>query len=139
MSDQAKTDRLPVLMHLNELVIEYDYDKHGGDMGDIILANDILNLGEYVKQAYIEEVVGDNPTSEGSATIALSTVTNGDILAATAYDDAVFTGTFGACKPVNTAATFVKNTGSTAVDLTMTIAGAALTGGSFKIHLIVAG
>ena len=139
MSDQAKTDRLPILMHLNEVIVEYDFDKDGGDIGDIILANDILNPGEYIKQAYIEEVVGDNPASDGSATIKLSTVSSGDILAATAYDDTVFTEAFGACIPVNTTATFVKNTGSTAVDLTMTIADAALTGGSFKIHLIVAG
>ena len=139
MSDQAKTDRLPILMHLNEVIVEYDFDKDGGDIGDIILANDILNPGEYVKQAYIEEVVDDNPTSEGSATIKLSTVSSEDILAITAYDNAVFTGTFGACVPVDTTETFVKNTGSTAVDLTMTIADAALTGGSFKIHLIIAG
>lgn len=139
MSTQSSTIQNNVAIPVTTHRFLYDYDLHGGAVSTITIANDFLLPGEYVKQAYVEEVSGDNPASSGSATIAIGCASTTDILAATAFDNAVFTGTFGACVPVDTAATFVKNTGTTAVDLTVTIATAALTGGSFYINIVKTG
>jgi len=139
MSTQSQTTQMNVAIPVTTHRFLYDFDLHGGAIGAIEIADGFLLPGEYIKQAYVEEVVGDNPTSGGSATIALHVSQANDVLTATAYDNAVFTGTFGACTPVDTAASFVKNTGTTALDLTLTIAGAALTGGSFYINVVKTG
>lgn len=127
----------------------YDFSVHGGAVGSIPLRVRVP-AGAIVINSFLHVVSA--PTSGGSATIALTLESAGDILTATAFDAAPFDGTFGLGKARYTpgidlgsgdgsdtaiddsaAAAFVLTTAER--QLTLTIATAALTAGKINIFL----
>lgn len=89
--------------------------------------------GAIVYKAFVEASV--NMVSSGAATVALGLVANGDVLAATAYNNATYL--------VATGATVVNPTPLTAAAaavnyLRVTIAGANVTAGAFSVKIIFA-
>ena len=106
----------------------YDFSVHGGSIGDIEIglkfpANAIVYQG-------LIDVVTD-PTSGGSATVALKIEGAADLLAATAI--ASVTGQMDTV-PDGTATNVVKTTAERT--LTVTVATAALTAGKFHVYLL---
>ena len=110
------------------VVASYDFAKHGGAIGDIVLDTSALPDNAIITQAWIDVVTA--PTSGGSATMALTVQSAGDIKAALAV--ASWTGIV-ACVPVGTAASAIKLTAERKV--TMAIAVAALTAGKIKVFV----
>ena len=131
------------------LAARYDFTVHGGAVGDIPLRVRAPK-GAVIINSFVHTIVA--PTSGGSATIAIKLQSAGDILAATAYDDPPFDGTFGLGKARYTPAIDL-GTGDgsdTAIDdsaaaafialtaereLTLTIGTAALTAGEINIFI----
>jgi nitrate reductase gamma subunit len=100
----------------------YDFAKQGGAISAIALGAQIPT-GAWITRAYIKKVTAI--TSGGSATIALA-IGGVALLAATAFDNAVFTAAV-ATSTVTPALT------TTATGITATVAVAALTAGSFDV------
>ncbi len=110
----------------------YDFAVQGGAISTIKLRGDDLKELKLPKGAIVSYCAIDvlsALTSGGSATVAVSTgKTAADLKAATAYGS--ITGLV-ACVPVGTVATSIKLTAD--VIPTITVAGAALTGGKFNV------
>lgn len=107
--------------------VTYDFDVHGGAVGDIPLDFE-LPANAVIVNGFVDEV--EDLTSDGSATIAIKAESAADLKAATAI--ASYTGRV-ALIPVGTAATSVKTTEARV--LTLTVAVAALTAGKMNIFL----
>lgn len=131
------------------IAAQYDFAVHGGEVGSIPLRVTVP-AGAVVVNSLLHVLTA--PTSGGSATIAISLESAGDILAATAFDAAPFDGTFGLglarYRPTvvqdeiepnpwaldeSSAAAFVATTAER--QLTLTIATAALTAGKINVFL----
>ena len=125
----------------------YDFAVHGGAVGDIPLRVSVP-AGAVIVDSFVQILTA--PTSSGSATIAISLESAGDILAATAFDAAPFDGTFGLGLARYTpglrfpedlpieiddsdAGAFVAATEER--ELSLTIGTAALTAGKFNVFL----
>lgn len=111
----------------------YDFSVSGGAVGAISLLDETGKAAIIPNKAIITNVYIDvltQPTSGGSATIALGCNTASDIKAATAI--ASYTGIVAA-NPVGTAASAIKMTADRTV--TATVAVAALTAG--KMYVMV--
>ncbi|NEQ52171.1 MAG: hypothetical protein F6K11_18860 [Leptolyngbya sp. SIO3F4] len=106
----------------------YDFAQHGGDVGDIALDLKLPN-NAIVYQGLIDVVT--DPTSGGSATVALKIEGAADLLSATAI--ASVTGLLDTT-PDGTATNAVKTTAERT--LTVTVATAALTAGKFHVYLV---
>lgn len=111
----------------------YDFSVDAGAVGDIDLSQAAaLPAGAVILGGYIE--VDTALTSGGSATVAVSAESAGDILAAAAFGGAPWSTTGRkSVIPVFTGATMVKTTA--ARKITATIATAALTAGVFDVVL----
>ncbi len=108
----------------------YDFSVNGGSVGNIAIAS--IPDNSTVVKAWYEVLTA--PTSGGSATIAFGVQTNdaAGILAATAYNNAVFNTGYHDAIPDGTATNFTTKT--TAVrSLVMTIGTSALTAGKIRI------
>jgi len=131
MSNQAKTSVSPE-NYLKKTVSKlYDFSVDGGAVGAHLL-NVKIPSGAFITRVFLEKTT-TFASAGGTGTIALSLVSAGDILAAVDAD--TLTGTFTATIPVNTPATFVKNTASTEKELTLTVATEALTAGKYRIYV----
>ena len=109
----------------------YDFAVNGGATGDHILGTLFDNA--VITKAWYEGIT--DPTSGGSATIALGVETNdaNGIITATAYDNAIFNPGWHDATPDGTATNFTTQT--TAVrHVVFTIGTAALTAGKFKVY-----
>lgn len=132
MSTQSKSKPIPQALDTKSKVVTFDFSAQGGAIGSI-------NTGLYVPanahvtRFYVEKATAF--TSGGSATVAFSMASAGDLMAATAYSNAVFTANIGTGIPTGTPATFVKNTSGTEKQITLDIATAALTAGKYNLHL----
>ena len=114
---------------VNLASFEYDFAVHGGAVGDITLANDVLPDDAIVMDGVIEvktALVGSG------ATVALKVLGTDDILAATAITSFTLAAILDVV-PVGTAATMIKMTAKG--NMTMSVAVAALTAGRFVVHL----
>ncbi len=105
----------------------YDFPEHGGVVGAIGLGV-TLPAGSVIEKAWIVNVT--DPTSGGSATLAINTEGAGDILAALAV--ASFTGILAGI-PVGTTATMIQCT--VAREIVLTVAVADLTAGRFHVYV----
>lgn len=127
----------------------YDFDVHGGEVGAVPLRVR-LPAGAIVVNSVLH--VLDAPVSAGSATIAITLESAGDILAATAFDAPPFNGTLGLGLARYTPSTKVPDVGDVPVviddsaaaafvvttterELTLTIGTAALTAGKLNVFL----
>lgn len=107
-------------------IVEYDFDKDGGAVGDISLRGESLQAGAIVDYVLVDVLNG--LTSSGAATVALKLVNPGDVKAAGTLTS--YTAGIKAAVPDKTAANSIKTTARTKV--VMTIAVADLTGGKFR-------
>ena len=108
----------------------YDFDVNGGAAGDHILGQ--IPDNAVITNAWYETIT--DPTSSGSATIAIGVVTNdaNGIITATAYSDAIFNPGWHDGTPDGMATNFTTQT--TAIrDVVLTIGTAALTAGKIKV------
>jgi len=105
----------------------YDFAKHGGAIGDILVGPKVLPPQAIITSGIIRVVTA--PVGSG-ATVAIKAVGSEDILAATAITSLTLDALIDVV-PVGTAATSILTTAYT--QLTFTIATAALTAG--KIHV----
>ena len=105
----------------------YDFSAHGGAIGDVAL--DLKLPDNAIVYQGLIDVITD-PTSGGSATVALKIEGTADLLAATAI--ASVTGQLDTI-PDGTATNAVKLTAERT--LTVTVATAALTAGKFHVYL----
>lgn len=111
-------------------LFEYDFAKHGGAVGDIVVDPKLIPKGAVITSGVIHVLTA--LTSGGAATIAAKVTGANDILAATAV--ASFSlGALLDVVPVGTAATMVK--AAAYKDLTLTVAAFALTAGKMTIAL----
>lgn len=108
----------------NRRAFLYDFALHGGAIGDITLAGDTIPSGAQVFGAHI--ITKTALTSGGAATVALKVEAANDIIAATAYNAAPFTGT-----PVAAAEKTIKTTAARSV--VATIAAQTVTAGKFWV------
>lgn len=108
---------------------EYDFAKDGGAVGDISLRGGNIPAGAVIDKALVH--VQTACTSDGSATIALTAASAGDVKAAVALTG--YTAGVKACVPVGTAATSLALSAS--AGLTATVAVAALTAGKMVVVL----
>lgn len=120
----------PLENKIGQCVVEYDFAKDGGAIGSITLRGPDIPSGAIVDFGLIDVVTAC--TSGGSATLALTLVSAGDIKAADAVANWTLAATL-ATVPVGTAATAVKTTARK--KLVLTIAVAALTAGKFRVAL----
>lgn len=132
MSTNAQLEKVPASLPIKSVVFQYDYSVHGGAVGSIG-TNIFIPSSSHVTKVYFEKFTAF--TSGGSATVAVTLVSAGDLLAATAYNNAIFTANIGTGIPTGTPATMVKNTNSTETEVLFTIATAALTAGKYNIHI----
>lgn len=110
----------------------YDFAKMGGAVRDILLPvfippRSMVTRGYIVKKTAL--------ASGGSATLALKASSTGDVLAATAFDNAVFTGASANTKQLDSTGLTgrIVNDTDSSLQITLTIAGAALTAGKFAL------
>jgi len=132
MSNQAKTAKLTNGYKSHHKVINYKVADQGGAVGDIGLKM-FVPANAFITRVYLEKVTAF--TSDGAATFSLYLLAANDILTATQYDNAIFTGTFGATTPVDTPASFLKNTESIEKEIIARIGTADLTAGEYNIHV----
>jgi len=132
MSVNSKSKPIPQSTTNKSYAVSYDFALQGGAIGSINTGI-FVPAGAHVTRAYVEKVTAF--TSGGSATVALSLVSAGDLLAAVAYNNAIFTAAIGTAIPTGTPATFVKNTATTEKQITLDVATAALTAGKYTIHI----
>ncbi len=111
----------------------YSFATDGGAVGDIDLTSGaVIPANAYVLFGFLE--VDTALTSGGSATVALKVEGAADLLAATAFDNAVWANTGRkSLIPVATGATSVKTTAARKIQAT--VATAALTAGAFDVVL----
>lgn len=109
----------------------YDFSKQGGAVGDINLPLFIPARCVVTNVLIVKKTAF---TSGGSATVALKAVSTGDILAATAYDNAAFTAACSNAKQ-NGISNMIVNDSDSQVQVIMTVAAAALTAGKYEIIL----
>jgi len=107
---------------------EYDFAGAGGAIGDFDLGVTIPD-NAVVLSCIIEKITAF--TSGGSATVALKIEGAGDCVAATAFDNAAFTGAV----TVGAALGSTKFKTTAARNVTMTVATAALTAGKYNFHI----
>ena len=107
---------------------EYDFAGAGGAIGDFDLGVTIPD-NALVLSCIVERLTAF--TSGGSATVALKIEGANDVITATAFDNAQFTGEVVAGAAV--ASTKFKTT--QARNVTMTVATAALTAGKYNFHI----
>lgn len=105
----------------------YDFDKHGGAIGDISLEL-VLPNGAIIYDGVVDVLTA--PTSGGSATVALKLQSSADLLGATAI--ASVTGLLNLI-PASAVASAFKLTADRT--LKVTIATAALTAGKFNVYV----
>ena len=114
--------------HHREANFLYDFAKHGGEVGDILVGPKVLPPQAIITSGIIRVVTA--VTSAGSATIQIKAVGTDDILASTAKTSLTLDALLDVV-PVGTAATSILTTAYT--QLTFTVGTAALTAG--KIHV----
>jgi hypothetical protein len=110
---------------------EYDFAKDGGAVGDIALRGDGIPIDAIITDGKIHTKTA--LTSGGSATVALTLLSAGDIKAATAISSFTL-NSIQDVVPVRTAASSIRNT-TQGQKLTATVAVAALTAGKFIVAL----
>ena len=122
----------------NLIVAKYSYAVQGGtSTSDISLLTDLTNKKSYavipnkaiIKRAWVDVLT--QPTSGGSATVALKAQSSGDILAATAKAS-LTTGEIDGV-PDGTATHMVKLTADSTVKATVGVA--TLTAGKFNVYI----
>ena len=111
---------------------QYDFTTSGGAIGAIDLLGDSLPDNSTITRAFYEVLTAF--TSGGAATVAFGVTTDdaSGLLAATAYNNAVFNAGYHDFIPDNTAANFTTKT-TAARSLILTVATAALTAGRVRI------
>jgi hypothetical protein len=108
---------------------EYNFASDGGSVGTKTLRKQLgIPTDAVITGVVIENLV--QPTSGGAATIALGLNTAGDLLPPTAFNDDMWVPSNG---PQPQSPIRVKTTAARA--LIVTIAGAALTAGKFRVHV----
>jgi hypothetical protein len=110
---------------------EYDFAKHGGVQGDILVNGHGLPDGAVVDKGLVD--VKDGVLSGGEATVAIGINSAGDLLAATAKAN-LATGDMLDTIPDGTAANVVRVSGPTN-QLIFTVAAADLTAGRIVVAL----
>lgn len=122
----------------NLLVAKYSFAVQGGTTAnDLSLLTDLTNPTSYAKlpnKAIITNVwleVLTQPTSGGSATVALKSKTAADLLAATAI--ASLPVAFKQGVPTGATTTFIKMTAETTIKATVAVA--TLTAGKFNVYI----
>lgn len=130
---------MPGTHDLKEVTGEYDFAVDGGAVSTVTLraapsysvGNDIP-FGAIIEGGFVE--VDTAVTSGGSATVAVTVESAGDIVAAAAISGAPWSTTGRkSLVPAFTGATTVKTTAARSI--TITIATAALTAGKFRVVL----
>lgn len=119
---------VPLEPKLNSAYWQYDFAKHGGKVGDIVILPKALPKGCLAMHGMI--FCNTQVTSGGAATIALRLVGSGDVLAATAISG------FTANTAIGTKLDFTAGNSINIVqpiELTMTVAVADLTAGKFVV------
>jgi len=112
-------------------VFEFDFAKHGGAVGAIVVSGTPIPSGAIIKEGIIH--VKTAVTSDGSATLQIKALTTDDILASTAKASLTLNALV-ATVPVGTAATSIRAT-SNITSLTFTVGTAALTAGKVCVAL----
>jgi hypothetical protein len=108
---------------------EYNFASDGGSVGTKTLRRQMgIPANAVLASVILEPLI--EPTSAGAATIAIGINAAGDLLAATAFDD----GTYDPARGAAIVNTFPGKT-TAARGLIVTIAGAALTAGKFRVHV----
>lgn len=115
----------------NVFLFEFDFERDGGEVGEHVLEGNPIGMGRLIVRGFLE--VKTACTSSGTATVALSLKSEGDVLAAAAAP----TGDTHTILPLaldGTAGAAILNEVQGA-KLVMTIGGAALTAGRFVVAL----
>lgn len=125
MNSVANQVQLGNILNNTETVqkLTYDFSVAGGAIGNIDL------LGQLPSKAIVKKVMIDvlvPLTSGGAATLALSLVNPGDLMAATA---------FGSVTGIMNLTPTIKNTTLLPADVILAIAAAALTAGKFNVFV----
>lgn len=110
---------------------EYDFSKHGGAVGDITVEGDALPAGALIDIGKVH--VKTACTSGGSATVVITALSSGDIMASTAVASLSANALLDT-EPDGTAANMIRTT-SNLTSLTFTIGTAALTAGKIAVAL----
>lgn len=109
---------------------QYDFARHGGAIGAIVVAGDNIPAGAII----LDGIIRVNTAPVGtSATVAIMALSAGDILAATAITSMTLNALLNVV-PVGTAATAIRVT-SAITGLTFTVATTALTAGKITVSL----
>jgi hypothetical protein len=111
-------------------IFEYDFAVDAGAQGAIIVGANRIPAGSIILDGIIWIVTA--PTSEGSATVAISALSANDLLTATAIASLTL-NSFHDIVPVCTAATVLRATA--AIGCTFTIATADLTAGKIAVAI----
>jgi hypothetical protein len=111
-------------------IFEYDFAVDAGAQGAIIIGANRIPAGSILLDGIIWIVTA--PTSEGSATVAISALGANDLLTATAIASLTL-NSFHDIVPVCTAATVLRATAS--IGCTFTVATADLTAGKIAVAI----
>lgn len=115
-----------------EIILNYDFAKDGGAVGDIAMRGEAVPSGAIVTDALI--IVDTPPTSDGSATIAIKLQGANDVQTAAAFDGSPWSAaTAKRASAITATAAPLKATA--ARQATVTVGTADLTGGTFKLIL----
>lgn len=116
---------------LNVAYFKYDFAKHGGVVGDIVVDGYGIPSGSIIKSGIIHVVTA--VTSGGLSTVAIKALTSADILASTAKASLTANALLDTV-PDNTAANAIL-TSANLTALTFTVGTAALTAGKIVVAL----
>ena len=138
MSEQAKLGTSVAMISSapveskSPLAWTYDFTVHGGAIKDYTTSI-VVPPYKTIILAYCKVAPAGALTSGGSATIALKLNSANDLYSAATYSG--FTnGVTVAGVPVNTLGTAVSNATAVGIPVVMSIAGAAVTAGSFTVY-----
>lgn len=109
---------------------EYDFALHGGAVGTITVANDVIPDDAVIQDGFLE--IKDAITSNGEATVALQISSSEDILAATAKGSLTAAALLDIV-PDGTATNMIKTAAKQ--NLSVVVAVADLTAGKFWVCL----
>jgi len=116
---------------MGRAVWTYDFDKHGGAIGDITVGPKLIPSDAIIVMGAIHVVTA--VTSGGSATVAIKMKSSEDILAATAKASLSADALIATVVQPATASTWIFTTAAS--QLTFTVATAALTAGKIDVCL----
>ena len=116
----------------NVAYFEYDFSKHGGAVGDISVGGDAIPAGAIITGGAVH--VKTAITSGGASTVAITALSAGDILAATAKASLSLNALLATVPVPQTANTWLR-LASNLTALTFTPAVAALTAGKIVVAL----